>query len=169
MLIVRDQDFINATAGVSTGEIVRRACLDAIGKKQSGEMNDIVICYIDVSAGGRVQEGALALAPSELATAGLVEARAVGIPVINIGHTYILGSDGIGPFYQADRLVLIGKNTELGLAGRRIVERTSRLGKKEFPSGFRLADYHLAVGNIEALLEGPKELLPYLETTLASL
>ncbi|MBI3955001.1 hypothetical protein HY338_01040, partial [Candidatus Gottesmanbacteria bacterium] len=169
LLIVRDQDYINATAGASTGEIVRRACLDAIKRKQSGQMNDVAICYIDVSAGGRVQEGALALTPSELAVSGLVEAKAARIPVINVGHTYILGSDGIGPFYQADHIVLVGQKTELGLAGRRIVERASPLGKEEFPTGFRLAPYHLAVGNINALLDRPEELLPYLETRFASL
>lgn len=169
LLIVRDQDFINATAGASTGEIVRRASLDAIRKKKSGKMNDVAICYVDVSAGGRVQEGALALAPSELALAGLVQAREAGIPVINAGYSFILGSDGIGPFYQADRVVLIGKHTELGLAGRRIVERASLYGKGEFPSGFRLADYHLKMGNIDSLLEKSEDLLPYLEKTLAML
>lgn len=169
LLIVREQDYINATAGASTGEFVRRACLDATRKKGSGQMSDVAICYIDVSAGGRVQEGAMALAPSELAVSGIVEARSAGIPVINIGHDFILGSDGIGPYYQADRLALIGENTELGLAGRRIVEKASPLGKEEFPPGFRLAQYHKTMGNIDALIEDPEALYQYLETTLLSL
>jgi len=165
MLIVRDQDFINATAGASTGEIVRRACLDAVEKKRSGRDVQAVI-YVDISAGGRVQEGAQALLPSELAVAGLVEAQLADIKRINIGHTHILGSDGIGPFYCADDIILVGNNTELGLAGRRIVEKNSSRGKKEFPPGFRSASFHKRVGNIKNVLEAPEELKSYLSEVL---
>lgn len=157
LLIVRDQDFINATAGASTGEIVRRACLDAIEKKRNGK-NIQAVVYIDVSAGGRVQEGAQALLPSELAVAGLVEVQLAGIKRINIGHTHVLGSDGIGPFYCADNVTLVGTDTELGLAGRRIVEKIRPLGRNEFPPGFRLAEYHKKVGNIDDILQAPEEL-----------
>ncbi|OIO43683.1 MAG: hypothetical protein AUJ41_04555 [Candidatus Pacebacteria bacterium CG1_02_43_31] len=165
LLMIRDQDFINATAGASTGEIVRRACLDAVNKKRNGRDVQSVI-YIDVSAGGRVQEGAQALLPSELAVAGLVEAELSGIKRINIGHTHILGSDGIGPFYCADEIVLVGNDTELGLAGRRIVEKNSPRGKKEFPPGFRSASFHKRVGNIKNALEAPEELKSYLSEVL---
>lgn len=166
LLIVRDQDYINATAGAATGELVRRACLDAVEKKSGRDIQAII--YIDVSAGGRVQEGAFALAPSELALAGLVEAQEAGIKRINIGHTHILGSDGIGPFYCADRIVLIGDETELGLAGRRIVEKTSLRGKGEFPLGFRLAAYHKKVGNVDEVLPAPEKLLVYLKSVLSA-
>ena len=165
MLIVRDQDFINATAGASTGEIVRRACLDAVEKKRSGRDVQAVI-YVDISAGGRVQEGAQALLTSEFAVAGLVEAQLADIKRINIGHTHILGSDGIGPFYCADDIILVGNNTELGLAGRRIVEKNSSRGKKEFPPGFRSASFHKRVGNIKNVLEAPEELKSYLSEVL---
>ena len=165
LLIIRDQDFINATAGASTGEIVRRACLDAVEKKRTGR-NIQAVVYIDVSAGGRVQEGAQALLPSELAVAGLVEAQLSGIKRINIGHTHILGSDGIGPFYCADNIILVGNGTELGLAGKRIVEKNSPRGKKEFPPGFRSASYHKKIGNIKNVLETPEELKSYLNKVL---
>lgn len=161
LLIVRDQDFINATAGASTGEIVRRACLDAVEEKRNGK-NIQAVVYVDVSAGGRVQEGAQALLPSELAVAGLVEVQSAGIKRINIGHTHVLGSDGIGPFYCADHIALVGRDTELGLAGRRIVEKISPLGRKEFPPGFRSADYHQKVENIDAVLQAPEDLKMHL-------
>jgi len=98
--------------------------------------------------------------------AGLVEAQLADIKRINIGHTHILGSDGIGPFYCADDIILVGNNTELGLAGRRIVEKNSSRGKKEFPPGFRSASFHKRVGNIKNALEAPEELKSYLSEVL---
>lgn len=165
LLLVRDQDFINATAGAATGEIIRRACLDVTKRVHDNKVRNPAIVYIDVSAGGRVQEGAFALAPSELALTGLIEARKAGVAIITIGHTNVLGSDTIGPFYHADKSALIG-DTEVGLAGRRIVQRASHQGK-DFPPGFRFARYHQKMGTFD-YIPAPEGLHAYLRTALST-
>lgn len=168
LLIVRDPDFIDATAGASTGAVIREILQRAIVRKRTTGKAATVV-FIDTSAGGRVQEGVYGLLPSELAVEGIVAAKKEGIRFLHVARGYVLGSDAIGPYYQGNRLVVLGKDTQIGLAGERLVFASSLRGRAEFPPGFRTGEYHMKMGNVDALVDTIEELRTYLEQVLFSI
>ena len=146
VLGVMDFRFMGASMGSVVGERITRAAEFAAKKK-------LPFLMVTASGGARMQEGILSLMQMAKTSAALERLAEAGMPYIVLLTNPTYGGVSAS-FAMLGDVILSEPGAMVGFAGPRVIQETT---KTQLPQGFQTAEFLLAKGLIDRVVERKKQ------------
>lgn len=142
VICIMDSGFLMGSMGVVVGEKITYAIEQAIEKR-------LPLIIFSVSGGARMQEGIISLMQMAKTTAALTKLDEAGLLYISVLTDPTYG--GVtASFASLGDIILAEPKAMIGFAGQRVIKQT--IGE-ELPEGFQTAEFLLAHGFIDKIVE----------------
>ncbi len=135
-------EFMGGSMGSVVGEKIARLFERALERRIPA-----IIC--SASGGARMQEGILSLMQMAKTTVALARLREAGVPFLSVLLHPTTGGVAAS-FAMLGDIILAEPKAQIGFAGPRVIEQTIR---QRLPPGFQRAEYLLAHGMVDAIVE----------------
>ncbi len=142
MIGVMDFEFMGGSMGSVVGEKIVRLIEAALEE----EVGVIIFC---ASGGARMQEGIISLMQMAKTSAAIARLKNKGLPYISVLTDPTTGGVSAS-FAMLGDIILAEPKAIIGFAGQRVIEQTI---KQKLPEGFQRAEYLLAKGMIDLIVE----------------
>ncbi len=143
VLVVTDSRFIMGSMGSVVGEKITRAI-------EYGTKNKLPVVIVSASGGGaRMYEGAISLMQMAKTCAALARHSQAGLLYISVLTNPTMGGI-MASFAGVGDVIIAEPKALIGFAGPRVIEQTIR---QKLPSGFQRAEFLLAHGMIDMIVE----------------